>query len=70
MLHYMAMQKRLNQVKKDITFFKLILLMRGRVGGIIRVGFKKMVEMPFGAQKIGFGILEPKVIFVATPLET
>ena len=64
MLHYMAMQKRLNQVRKDITFFKLILLMRGHVG------FKKMVKMPFGTEIVEFGILEAKEIFVVTELET
>ena len=65
MLHYMAMQKRHNPGRKDITFFKLILLMGGRVGFKIQVS-----EMPFGAEKMDFGILETKEIFVATPLET
>ena len=65
MLHYMVMQKRRNPVRKDITFFKLILLMGGHVGFKIQV-----LEMPFGAEKMDFGILETKKNFVATLLET
>ena len=61
----MVMQKRRNPVRKDITFFKLILSMGGRVGFKIQVS-----EMPFGAEKMDFGILETKEIFVATLLET
>ena len=61
----MVMQKRRNPVRKDIIFFKLILSMGGRVGFKIQVS-----EMPFGAEKMDFGILETKEIFVATPLET